>query len=418
MAYRSLAVLTALLALTTSAHSVKFQARHDGEAHQPVHDDHNAELRARQVNGPAAGIAADPERTVLPITIPTAVASQPSEAAVPQETVQALDAVVPTTSSTPILPSANYINSSNGAGTGGPVGYIGEPINNSSDPDGGIDSYSFPSSIVQIPVMTICPNMSGTPFVAIPTAAFMNATAILANGSSTTFLSNTQPTPVLPSAGPGDAGTDPIASAPLSRSGDGIDTDDNRDANAIDKRQPSATSKASDPTARILLGDGGCQTIYSPITTAVCSTTIKLAALPVATVTDCNQYLTFSSQTSDCSRSATPAPVAGGVAADQSMTAASLSVALVLTPSAPGTYYAAHWYDMRSGGVPSNVVVEECPGGCGVNVVSCITARERWSVSYVIGVAVRTSVASFSGVSAPSRPLPSIFYRSVSVIAF
>jgi len=49
--------------------------------------------------------------------------------------------------------------------------------------------------------------------------------------------------------------------------------------------------------ARLVVGPNGCQTLYAPTTTAVCSTVITPFGLPPVSITDCEQYVTFSSET-------------------------------------------------------------------------------------------------------------------------
>lgn len=48
---------------------------------------------------------------------------------------------------------------------------------------------------------------------------------------------------------------------------------------------------------QLVVGADGCQTLYSPTTTVVCSTVVSPAGMPPVTITDCDQYITFSSET-------------------------------------------------------------------------------------------------------------------------
>jgi len=48
---------------------------------------------------------------------------------------------------------------------------------------------------------------------------------------------------------------------------------------------------------QLVIGSDSCQTLYSPTTSAICSTVVSPAGLPPVTITDCDQYITFSSET-------------------------------------------------------------------------------------------------------------------------
>ncbi len=216
-----------------------------------------------------------------------------------------------------------------------------------------ISSYAFPTTVVQVPVATVCPDTPATSaiFSILPVSSLIsmaglngtqedgrsttqylsvhvNATAFLPNGSSTVFLSASS-TAVIPA----------FMSSPATL--------------------PNAAIGAE--TARIVLDKNGCQTIYSEKTTALCTTTVRPAGMLPVPITDCNQWVTFSSQRLDvCSGSPPPSP--------------SNSEAV----GGPIEFYLAHWYDLDRGAVPNHVQVQDCvPGSTGLN---CVTSSESWDV--------------------------------------
>jgi hypothetical protein len=137
-------------------------------------------------------------------------------------------------------------------------------------------SKTFPITVTQIPVATICPaNYSRhlpIPFTASP----INATNPLNSTKSLHPLLNT--TASFPNA---------LGYLPTP-------------ANAS-MTSPIAT--LADPSARIIFGNNGCQTLYTPVTTAICSTILPMGGQLPISVTDCGQWVTFSAS-----------PVCGGAA--------------------------------------------------------------------------------------------------------
>lgn len=226
-----------------------------------------------------------------------------------------------------------------------------------------VSSYLFPTTVIQEPVATVCPGtpassamfsilpISSLASLSIPNSTHsrhwkatdyipihVNATAMLPNGSSTVFLSASTTSVVRTTS---DAG-------------------------------PTAK------TARIILGSNGCQTVYSAVTTAWCSTTIQPAGMLPVRITDCDQQVTFSSQSLDgCSVS----PSATG-----------------LSRNGPVAYFVAHWYDLVRGSIPNVVQVQDCLPASSSGL-SCSTSSESWSVVTSTITSTGTSVASFSGVS-------------------
>ena len=230
-----------------------------------------------------------------------------------------------------------------------------------------MSSYVFPSTVIQVPVATVCPDTpassaifpmlsvssmmasyNATPGSTNQTMSYIpvqvNATALLPNGSTTVFLSASS-TVVHATT----------SAASLSDDASGTDT------------------------ARIIMGNNGCQTVFSATTTTLCSTIIHPAGTLPVPITDCDQWITFSSQKLDACSTA----------------AASNSAAV----AGPVAYYVAHWYDLIQGPIPNHVQVEDClPKSTGSD---CVTSSESWDVVASTTTSTGTSVASFSGVSRP-----------------
>ncbi|KIW88774.1 uncharacterized protein Z519_10821 [Cladophialophora bantiana CBS 173.52] len=232
-----------------------------------------------------------------------------------------------------------------------------------------ISSYVFPTTVIQEPVATVCPDApaSSAIFSILPISSLaptvgskttqgsitnssmyfpirVNATALLPNGSTTVFLS-TSTTSVLPTT-----------------------------SLAI----PAIESSGAE-TARIVLDKNGCQTVYSTKTTTWCSTTVQPAGMLPVSITDCDQYVTFSSQKLyGCSTTSG---------------ACSLSLSAPLDTNESVVFYAAHWYDLIQGPIPNIVEVQDC-ASIGWN---CITSSESWDVVTTTIASIGTSVASFAG---------------------
>lgn len=200
----------------------------------------------------------------------------------------------------------------------------------------------FPITVTQIPVATICPaNQSYT-------VSPINITNLLNSTDSVHPLLNT--TTSFPNA---------TAYFPI----------------------PANTSIASptvilaDPGVRIILGDNGCQTLFTPTTTAICSTVLPIGGQLPISVTDCGQWVTFSSS-----------PVCGGA------TVAAPSGAAETT-----AYFLAPWYEIALGAVPATVQVQTCSAFGHSTSSNCVTASESWSVRTVTMPSTLVQTAKFSG---------------------
>ncbi|KAK7894915.1 hypothetical protein LTR67_005654 [Exophiala xenobiotica] len=343
---------------------------------------------------------------------------------------------------------------------------VAAPLNN-NDTDGGdpvLSSYMFPTTMIQVAVATICPGDStqagsgsgsgSSPsfnFSMSPTASNnqssmstlmtttatagraengigdettatdylpvqVNATAVLADGRTTVFLSTS---PTTRSSAPAPAPPSSSSSGTMAAAGnngtnaDSVPTESNGD----DGSEGVDGNEANNDVARIIFDPSGCQTIYSPVTTQICSTTVKPGGgmVPVQ-VTDCDQWVTFSSELlprlagDDCSATPPTATAAAATADDAGAGAAatgggeSLSSTPTTTTATAAYYYAAHWYDLAaaapdasSPGVPGLVRVEKCLPLASESGSNCVTSSESWSVASSTRTTTKTSVAGFSG---------------------
>ena len=322
-----------------------------------------------------------------------------------------------------------------------------------------LSSYIFPTTVLQIPVATVCPypshysvngttasNASSSNRLApnIPAFAYITFPSLISpvlNISNSTNGTNTNLIPLLPSANPTVTAYNATVHLPngqtttfLSRTLATPDTnnvplipgatvDPRLTAYEPDLAEPTSSTAAATVSAaygatgdqgRIVQGDDGCQTLFSALTTSVCSTSVAvgggvgLGPVVQIPVTDCGQWVRFSSASAlapaACS-STTTATIAGVGRRDDSL------VGDVVDSGATTAYFAALWHDLvraqASGtvqGVPRVVSVETClendSGGIGSATESCwYASTEMWTLSSVTKTKVVTSVASFSGVS-------------------
>ena len=208
---------------------------------------------------------------------------------------------------------------------------------------------TFPITVLQIPVATICP----------PNASIPHPTPYVAPSINITTSVN------------GTKGGGPILNTTSSST------------NATDYLPPTAkvsiyspSVSLADHNARVILGDNGCQTLFSPTTTAICSTVVSVGGQVPVSVTDCGQRVTFSSS-----------PICGPVA-----TAA---------PNGTGgetmAYFLGPWYDIAAGAVPVEVEVRMCSSaGLGASS-SCMTTSESWSVSTTMAQSTVLQTVRFFG---------------------
>lgn len=137
-------------------------------------------------------------------------------------------------------------------------------------------------------------------------------------------------------------------------------------ATALLRLNSTGGGQMSAPIPTFTAYDGrGCSTLYTRTSSAICSTVLSgLGSIP-ASVTDCEQSVTFSTSTG----SVTPLTTATTKQSTQQQGDAT---------GARLAYFVAAWYDLIDGQVPSSVLVRDCIQGKGGE--ACNTARESWSV--------------------------------------
>ncbi|EXJ92442.1 hypothetical protein A1O3_00993 [Capronia epimyces CBS 606.96] len=301
------------------------------------------------------------------------------------------------------------------------VGVLGTPVvalssslhtyASSSAPVVTISSYQFPTTVMQIPVATVCPDTpaSSAAFsilplswssrtsasTSTPTAAGaspsasdhlpvqVNATVLLPNGIARVFTSTRASS---------SSSLVVFASRPA-------ETDTDTDADGF----------AGIETARIVMDSNGCQTVYSAITTTWCSTTIQPAGMLPVFVSDCDQWVTFSSDRLDggCSSTSTSTSTTPGTVSISGRMGASSTPSTLTSDSIPDSappgvtgpvaFYAAHWYELVQRPIPNLVQVQECL--VDFESESCMTSSERWDVVTWTSTSTGTTVASFSGAA-------------------
>ncbi|KAK5046792.1 hypothetical protein LTR84_007146 [Exophiala bonariae] len=250
-----------------------------------------------------------------------------------------------------------------------------------------VSSYTFPSTVTQVAFATICldtPSSSAI-FSILPTDSasslttstatshrsietsvlpvLVNATMVLSNGSSVTFLSLSTTTTTV--------------------------TSDPSGALIQPTEQPSVE------IARIVLDANGCQTVYTETTAPACATTLRLPGMLPAPITDCDQSVTFSSQSlGDCSDTLWIASQAYQFSTLETPASTVSSSPASTQITGPMAYYVAHWYELIQGPVPEVVKIENCiPQSASGHL--CQTSSEQWSVVYDTEVVTTSSLTSF-----------------------
>jgi hypothetical protein len=143
-------------------------------------------------------------------------------------------------------------------------------------------------------------------------------------------------------------------------------------------------------------GSPSCSTVLSTITTSSCSTVIPGLATSV-TVTDCDQFITFSSSNDVSIATATSAPSASASGA------AGIQKRATHRPQTwvekVECFYIAPWKAV-AGGAPTDVTVLCCKTNMSTNSKDCNTIKEVWVVHNVEAAVVKTSTVSISSVFA------------------
>jgi hypothetical protein len=139
----------------------------------------------------------------------------------------------------------------------------------------------------------------------------------------------------------------------------------------------------------IIEGTGSCETVYAPIETTVCATTLTGLASKV-TITDCDQEVTFSTECGFTLETPTPIKTSN----------ASL-ITPVPTVKKTFTYWLAPWQSLTAGETPSEVDVKKCTELDDGNL-ECIRYQEVWEV--VMVTTTTTTVRSIGFTATVSGP--------------
>jgi hypothetical protein len=160
-------------------------------------------------------------------------------------------------------------------------------------------------------------------------------------------------------------------------------------------------SNVSANYSAIASGTGSCETVYAPVMTTVCATTLTGLASKI-TITDCNQEVTFSTE---CGFNLeTPTPIT--------------SSASIITP-APTirrtfTYWLAPWQSMTAGETPSDVDVKICTV-LDDGDLECSRYQEIWEVVMVTTTLTTTRPFGFTAtVSGPGTLIVATLHAVVT----
>ncbi|CBX99398.1 hypothetical protein IAQ61_000498 [Plenodomus lingam] len=138
-------------------------------------------------------------------------------------------------------------------------------------------------------------------------------------------------------------------------------------------------------------GTGRCETVFAPIQTTVCATTLTGIGSKIS-VTDCEQQVTFSTECGFSLERPTPTPATTGFSS-------------LITP-APSvrrlfTYYLAPWQALTAGDTPSDVDVKICTEQDN-GTQECVRYQEVWEV--VIVTSTRTTERTIQVSTTVSGP--------------
>jgi hypothetical protein len=150
----------------------------------------------------------------------------------------------------------------------------------------------------------------------------------------------------------------------------------------------------------IAWGTGSCETVYAPMMTTVCATTLTGLASKI-TITDCSQEVTFSTE---CGFNLeTPTPVAS-----------SPSITPAPTVRRTFTYWLAPWQSLTAGETPSDVDVKICTVLDDGNL-ECSRYREVWEVVMVTTTLTTTRPFGFTAtVSGPGTLIVATLHAIVT----
>lgn len=134
----------------------------------------------------------------------------------------------------------------------------------------------------------------------------------------------------------------------------------------------------------IAAGTGSCKTVYAPVETTVCATTLTALASKV-TITDCDQEVTFSTECGFSLETPTPTSTMNGSS--------------LITPAPTVrrlfTFYLAPWQSMTAGEIPSDVDVKICKV-LDSGDLECSRYQEIWEIVMVTTTLTTTHPIAFT----------------------
>ena len=373
------AILHFLLTLSspTVAAAFTFWARHDGKSHKN-HIHRGIDAKQDITNAPVAGldVISSPVATLLPFDAISTISLPLNEKF---ETSSAMDVAAFSGQAAPWMKSMSAFISSSSRAT---ITSFAPPV--------------FHITVIQVPIYTICPGtpryINATTSAASSTALYNNATA---TGNATDYI------PTLVSA-------IPVAVSATALLSNGSYTTFSSQSMLI-QADAAALSLSPNitlvPEAHIILGTDGCQTLYTTSTTKLCSTIITRGGQVPIAVSDCSQWVTFSSSTvgapdATCSYPnipATPVIDPATLTSRASQTPDAIFASQAVTPAfisstsagiGPGlAFFVAPWHEIAAGIIPSLVQVVDCPDN---SRDSCTISSESWSVSTSTSTTVST----------------------------
>jgi hypothetical protein len=365
------------LSSPTFAAAFRVQARHNGKSHKNhIHRDIDARQEVPNATFAGIRIISNLGATMIPTAAPTPPSPPPDEQF---ETISAMDPGALGEAAAISMTRMTAASISIGQAT---IKSFTTPV--------------FPITVIQIPIYTICPDTPG--YINATSTLPLNATALYGNSTAT---GNT--TAYLPQI---------VSAIPLPVNATAL-LPDGSYTTLLSQSLPSpailSVTQAPALNARIILGTNGCQTLYSASTTQMCSTVIARGGQLPVTVSNCSQLVTFSSS----STNATPlgncpstlvCPSAPTSPASQTISGMPIHETVSPALAAGGgrnaglgiAFFAAPWQEIAAGVVPGLVQVANCADESGNN---CSTSSERWSVSTATSTATTTRTVRYAGVS-------------------
>jgi len=156
-----------------------------------------------------------------------------------------------------------------------------------------------------------------------------------------------------------------------------------------------------------------CSTVFETITTTSCSTVLTYA-FTQATISHCNQNITFSTRNSFTLATATVSPITTPAVQNQQAAISSFSPSVTTYVQSIVSYYIASWQSLAAN-TPSNITVLICEYDYAGNE-TCLTIQEIWVVhtEYVPVTITSTLVISTALASVSLLPFSPLNAAKIS----